>query len=326
MGNFKRVNWGFIGCGNVAEVKSGPAFNKIKNSNVVGVYRRDQLKSKDFALRHGIGRTYNTVVDLLKDDAINAVYIATPPNTHRKFTIMASDAGKAVYVEKPMAMNYNEAFDMVETCKRNKTKLFVAHYRRYLPKFLRVKKLLESKEIGDIRFVSLRFLMPLKHFSDVGISNWRVQPEISGGGYFHDLAPHQLDLLSMLFGKAIHVKGNNLNQVGIYSPDDIVTAQIEYENQILMNATWCFTLFDACKEDSIEIFGEKGKISFSVFNDDPVVLINQYGEQILKDESLENVQLPTINSVVTDLLGGSKSYVSGSLAMETTRIMDEILA
>ncbi|MFH1000128.1 MAG: Gfo/Idh/MocA family oxidoreductase, partial [Bacteroidota bacterium] len=100
----KEIKWGILGCGNVTEVKSGPAFQQIKGSEIVAVMRRDAAKAADYALRHGVNIWYSNAEELIADEKVNAVYIATPPDTHAFYTLKALEAGKTVYVEKPMAI------------------------------------------------------------------------------------------------------------------------------------------------------------------------------------------------------------------------------
>src|SRR5688500_7382014 len=99
------VRWGIIGCGDVCEVKSGPAFSKIANSSLVAVMRRDADKAKDYATRHGVPKFYTDAQQLINDPEVNAVYIATPPAQHEEYAIQSMQTGKPVYVEKPIALN-----------------------------------------------------------------------------------------------------------------------------------------------------------------------------------------------------------------------------
>ena len=134
------INWGIIGCGDVAEVKSGPAFQKTVNSELLGVMRRNREKAKDFALRHQVPISTDKAEELLCHDEINSIYIATPPSTHLDYALEALAAGKNVYLEKPMTLTSIEAEKIVKAVKKSKGKLTVAHYRRELPAFKKVKK------------------------------------------------------------------------------------------------------------------------------------------------------------------------------------------
>src|SRR4051812_31429339 len=188
------IHWGIIGCGDVTEIKSGPAFNKVNNSFLVAVMRRDAAKAKDYAARHRVPKWYTSAEELIADPDVNAIYVATPPDTHEQYAIAAMRAGKPVYVEKPMALNVAASRRMAECAKEKNIKLVVAHYRREQPMFKKIKQLLDEKSIGDIKFIDLKLLKPALSSADLQMpkTKWRLDPAIAGGGLFHDLAPHQL--------------------------------------------------------------------------------------------------------------------------------------
>jgi predicted dehydrogenase len=156
------VNWGIIGCGNVCEVKSGPAFNKVDNSKLVAVMRRDLDKAKDYANRHNVPLFYNDAAALINNENINAIYIATPPSTHELYTEMALKADKPVYVEKPLTINAASCERMISMEKNYDNKVTVAHYRRGLPLFNKVKQLVNEGAVGKVKLVQLKILQPFK--------------------------------------------------------------------------------------------------------------------------------------------------------------------
>ena len=215
--NLKKVRWGFIGCGEVTEKKSGPAFNMIDGSEVVAVMSRDEEKVKSYAIRHHIPRWYTDAQELIGDEDVNAIYIATPPSSHATFAIMAMKAGKPVYIEKPMAASYEDCARINRISKETGIPCFVAYYRRYLPYFQKVRQLVEDGEIGNVINVQIRFAQPPRAL-DYNSANlpWRVQPDIAGGGYFYDLAPHQLDILQDMFGCILEAEGYKSNRGGLY--------------------------------------------------------------------------------------------------------------
>src|SRR5947208_1614148 len=143
-----QINWGIIGCGDVTEVKSGPAFNKVPNSKLVAVMRRDAEKAKDYAKRHGVEKWYSNADELIQDAGVNAIYVATPPLNHEEYAVKAMQAGKPVYVEKPMAINAEAAERIVKAATETGVKISIAHYRRQQPWFLKVTELLQQKAIG----------------------------------------------------------------------------------------------------------------------------------------------------------------------------------
>lgn len=191
----KTIRWGIIGCGNVTEVKSGPAFQKARNSELVAVMRRNGKLAEDYARRHNVPRWYDNAESLIHDSDVDAVYIATPPSFHKDFALAVAGAHKPVYVEKPMALNYSGCLEIIEACEKASVPLFTAYYRRALPRFLKVKSLIDEGVIGTTRGVNVRLYQPVSAEDKKGTRNWRVDPTIAGGGYFVDLGCHMIDLL-----------------------------------------------------------------------------------------------------------------------------------
>jgi predicted dehydrogenase len=317
-----KIKWGIIGCGDVTEVKSGPAFNKVANSQLVAVMRRDAAKAADYAKRHGVPKWYSNASDLINDPKVNAIYIATPPLQHEEYTIAALAADKPVYVEKPMALNSAAAQRMADASLKYGVKLVVAHYRRAQPLFLKIKSLLAEKAIGDVRFVDLKMLQPAA--SDIianSEENWRINPAISGGGLFHDLAPHQLDLMLYYFGEAVSFHGFASKKDAAAPVADLVTGHIEFKNNVVFNGLWCFSAPKSEQADSCEIVGSKGKITFSVFGQ--YIKVNVDGkEETLNFEPLQHVEQPMIEQVVAYFRGEGENPCSAEEALKTMKIMD----
>src|SRR5687768_1015691 len=172
----QKIAWGIIGCGDVTEVKSGPAFNKVKNSSLVAVMRRDAEKAKDYARRHNVPKWYDDANALINDPNVNAIHIATPPSSHEQYTMAALQAGKPVYVEKPMSVSFASAVNMMTTAKEKNGKLVVAHYRREQPLFKKIKQLLDKKTIGEVRFARLELYKRSLNKEDLNNPKiaWRV--------------------------------------------------------------------------------------------------------------------------------------------------------
>ncbi len=320
------VRWGIIGAGDVCEVKSGPAFNRIKNSKLIAVMRRNGKKAEDYARRHHVPKWYDNADKLINDPEINAIYIATPPNVHKKYTLKAAQTGKPVYVEKPMARSYKECLTMIEACQKVNVPLYVAYYRRMLPNFLKIKELVDQGTIGDVRFVDVN-LIKTPEPDIVGASesknNWRVFPEIAGGGYFYDLASHQLDFLDFLFGPIVHASGFAHNQAGLYPAEDIVTGSFRFENGILGQGTWCFTSSKVSDQENTTIIGSKGQIFFSYFGGWTVTLeVEGKGKEVFTFEPLKHIQQPLIQTIVNELLGEGNCPSTGITGSRTNKVME----
>jgi predicted dehydrogenase len=317
------INWGIIGCGNVTEVKSGPAFNKVKNSKLIAVMRRNTALAEDYAIRHKVPRFYKNADDLINDKEINAIYVATPPGSHAEYAIKSIKAGKAVYIEKPMALNYNECRKIIKAGEKFKVPVFVAYYRRALPGFVMVKEMVEKGLIGKPEFINLQLFKSASTEELTGNPSWRVDPEISGGGHFFDLASHQLDYLDFLFGPIEKVNSIALNQAGLYKAEDYVSMEFLFKNKIAGSGIWSFAASSASSRDIIEIIGDKGQIKFSCFSFEPIVLENQEGRKEFINERPENVQVYLIEQVVKALAEGGTVVSTGITAARTSRVMDE---
>lgn len=321
--NTPTIRWGIIGCGDVTEVKSGPAFNKVPHSSLVAVMRRNASKAKDYAQRHGVAKWYSDADELINDPEVNAIYVATPPLQHEEYATRAMKAGKPVYIEKPMAINAAAAERIEQAARQTGVKTSIAHYRRQQRLFQKVKELLEQKAIGAVRLVELRFLRP--HQSDTIAKtevNWRIDPSVSGGGLFYDLAPHQLDLMLYFFGAPEKASGISINAGGHYAVDDTTSGQLLFKDNILFNGTWSFTVPE--KIDSCEIIGTEGKISFSIFDHQPVVLTRGERRQLFEFERLQHVQQPMIQKVVEYFLDQSPNPCSAAEGAEVMSMMEAI--
>jgi predicted dehydrogenase len=317
------IKWGIIGCGNVTEVKSGPAFNKVANSSLVAVMRRDASLAEDYAKRHAVPKWYSHAADLINDPDVNAIYIATPPKQHEEYAIAAMQAGKPVYVEKPMALDLAACRRMEQVSKDTGVKLVVAHYRRALPLFIRVKELLDQQAIGDIRFARISLLQPDQSamIAKTG-TNWRVDPALAGAGLFYDLAPHQLDLLIHFLGKPTSANGLAVNQAGLYTAEDLVVGVAQLPNQVLFNGTWCFTTPEGKEEDLFEIQGSNGSIRFAVFGH--ALTIERNG--IIETEKFDppqHIQQPMIAKIVQYFLGNTGNPCSAADAIQSMEMMEQ---
>lgn len=323
----EKIRWGFIGCGEVVEMKSGPAFSEIDGSEVVAVMSRTKEKARSYAERHNIKRWYTDAQELIDDPNVNAVYVATPPSSHATYAIMAMYAGKPVYVEKPLAASYDDCARINRVSEQTGIPCFVAYYRRCLPYFNKVKSIIESGEIGKIINVQIRYSSPARQGDDLKGEGrpWRIMPQIAGGGYFYDMAPHQLDLLQDIFGVIVEANGICANRGGLYEAEDSVSACFRFENGLPGSGSWCFVGHESAKEDRIEIIGDKGALSFSVFSYSPIKLVTSAGKSNIMVTNPTYVQKPLIKAVVEDLLGKGKCSCTSVSATPVNWVMDRIL-
>ena len=318
----EKICWGIIGCGNVTEVKSGPAFNKVEHSSLMAVSRRDPDKLADYVKRHHIPLSFTNALDLIQSEKINALYIATPPNVREAYAIEAMQLGKPVYLEKPMALNLAACKRLKAVSEKLGIKLSVAHYRRNLPLFMEVKNILEQGDIGAIKEVQITMLKKTdKAAKDP--SNWRVDPSIAGGGYFYDLAPHQIDLVFYFFGKPKSFSGTSTNKAGLYKAEDFVQGTIELENGIVCKGLWDFSI-NGEEKDEFLIIGEKGTIRFPVFG--LFIEVESNGQvKTIPFEAPKHNQQNHIQAVVNYFLGKGENPCSAEDAILSMEVMESFV-
>lgn len=313
------VRWGIIGCGDVTEVKSGPGFQKAERSRLVAVMRRNSEKAADYARRHGVPRWYDDAAALIADPEVDAVYVATPPDTHAHYAVQVAQAGKPVYVEKPMARHTPECDRMIAAAAAARVPLFVAYYRRSMPRFRLVERLLGEGSVGTITGLTYRFTAPF-HASP---AQWRVDAATAGAGHFLDLGSHVLDLIDFLTGPVTEVRGNAANLASAYAVEDAVAMSFRTGTGAPATAAWNFAGNPA--EDELALTGTRGRLSFSVFGFEPVRLATPEGIQSLDAERPAHVQQPMIQAVVDDLLGLRANPSTGVSARRTSVVMDRVL-
>jgi predicted dehydrogenase len=318
------IRWGIIGCGDVTEVKSGPAYQQTEGFQLAAVMRRNREKLIDYAQRHQVETYYTDADQLINDPNIDAVYIATPPDSHRYYALKVAEAGKPCCVEKPLAPSYADSLAICEAFERKGIPLFSAYYRRSLPRFVQVHTWLANQAIGEVRHISWHLGQAPSATDLSGTYNWRTDPNVAPGGYFDDLASHGLDLFTYLLGNIKEVHGISTNQQGLYQAKDALVACWQHENGVTGAGSWNFGCDHA--EDRVEIFGSQGTVRFSVFEANPVHLQSQGRDQALVIEHPKTVQLPHVENMKRQLLGSEYVHPStGHSAAHTSWVMDRIL-
>jgi 1,5-anhydro-D-fructose reductase (1,5-anhydro-D-mannitol-forming) len=316
------IRWGILGCGAVAEKKSGPALQRVAGSAIHAVMRRDVAKAQDYARRFGVPRWYDDADALIHDHAVDAVYIATPPGTHAEYALRVCAAGKPAYVEKPLARNATETAWVVDAFRQAQLPLFVAFYRRALPRFLHIRRLLEAGELGIIQAVTVDYQRPMPDMRN-GIP-WRLMAEHAGGGLMLDVGCHTLDILDFLLGQLLAVQGEaSRRKDAPYRVEDHVAAQWRWASGGLGQGMW--NMASDIFRDEVKICGERGELRFAVFGDDPIVLRIDGHEQAWRMTNPDPIQQPLIEHIVAELQGEGRSPSRGENALRVARVMDTML-
>ncbi|NDL67871.1 Gfo/Idh/MocA family protein [Anaerotalea alkaliphila] len=314
----KTINFAIIGCGDVTEKKSGPAFQKLEGSHLAAVMRRDEEKLKDYARRHQVPKYTTDYLEILRDPSIDAVYIATPPQCHHFYTLEAAKYGKAVYVEKPMATTVEQCKEMVEACRKRQVPLFVAYYRRGQEKFRKVKELLESGAIGKVRSFSHLYVSPEPKLDPNRA--WLLDKEVAGGGLLFDVGSHMIDILLFLFGEVDRAHGLSTNQGQVFEVNDVTSGMIRFRNGV--QGTLQLSFNGGGHQDELRIVGSTGSLSLSILSNDPVRLEGEEGVREFAFDPLEHVQMPYIKRVVDTLRGLDDYDTSGAYGLKTQEILE----
>ena len=312
------MRWGIVGVGSVCEVKSGPALQKATGSSLVAVMRRDRAKAEDFAARHGVPIVHATADALIADPGVDAVYIATPPDSHAELAVRVAAAGKPCLVEKPMARTHAETLAMVQAFERAGVPLWVAYYRRALPRFLLIRQLLTEQAIGRVTSMHVHLTRPLA--AGHVLEDWRVVPAISGGGLFFDLASHAFDLLDFLAGPIRDVAGFSANTGGAYAAEDVTTAAFQFDHGVVGTGVWNFNAGETA--DRLTIAGTTGEITSAVF-DDIDVTVNRHGtREVHEVRNPQHVHQPLIQTIVDEWHGRGKCDSTGASGARTSLVLD----
>ena len=315
------VRWGMIGCGDVAELKSGPAFQKAEGSTLLAVMRRNRAKAEEFARRHGVPRVHTTAEELIRDPEVDAVYIATPPDSHSELACRVAEAGKPCLVEKPMAVSYAECTRMLQAFRAASVPLWVAYYRRALPRFLMIRELLQSGTLGRVTSVHVEIREPLA--TGNAASGWRFKRSIAGGGLFFDKGSHCVDLLDFLLGPVQHAAGAAMNSGGAYEVEDVTAATFRIRGGVLGTGLWNFNA--GVISDSLVLTTAAGEVRTSVFADSDVVVTRGSDQDVHQIRNPPHVHQPLIQTIVHELTGRGACESTGESGARASRVLEMCL-
>lgn len=327
------IRWGIIGCGDVCEVKSGPPLYQLAGSSLRIVMRRDASAAENFALRHGVKESTDDATKVIEHPEVDAVYVATPPGSHLQYALAVAKAGKPCYVEKPMARSAAECQQMVEGFRSAQQPLFVAYYRRALPRFVQVREILLSRRLGALRTIQHTYQGRVSRHGQPNAgpseASWRETVAQSGGGLFLDLGSHVLDLIDYLCGPLSDVHGLASHRSsraltgGVV--EDTVVASFRAGRDVLGGVRHHYHTAQAF--DCMEIVGSAGSLRFSVFGTEPLLLTIGEQQQALETLQPKHVQAPLLRTIVEQLRGGNSECPStGQSALRTSEAMDQILS
>lgn len=317
----KVLNWGLIGCGDIARKRVASALKDLNECSLVAVSRARFDKAEDFATQFGVDRVYRDWTELLKDPDIEAVYIATPVDLHAPMTIMAAESGKHVLCEKPMALNPLQCDEMILTCRQNGVKLGIAYYRRFYPVVRRIKEIIAAGEIGPVIFVQVNAFEYFNPPPDDPRS-WFVKKLRAGGGPMFDFGCHRIELLLNLFG-GVKQAGGSTRQIAFKREvEDTATAILDFQDGPQAVLTVTHAAFEP--KDSLNLFGSKGSIHVPLLNQGNLRVRTSKGDRIENYPPCPNFHLPLIQDFASAVFEDRNPEVDGVMGREVNRVLDRI--
>lgn len=306
------LNWLVIGIGDITTKRVIPAISAEPRSRLYGVVSRDAAKGARYA-----EHVWRSLDEALNEPAIQAVYIATPVSLHTPQTMAALRAGKHVLCEKPMAMNYAEAQEMVHAGTESGKIFGVAYYRRMYLKVRRLKELVDTGAIGRPVLAEAR-----NHYwfnNEDGKRPWRLDPAQAGGGPLYDIASHRIDLLNYLFGRPKRVAAQLGNIVHQNPVEDSATVLVEYDNGVrgIVDVRW----HSRVQRDEFRVIGTDGEIDLDPLNGP--VFVGPGGLEELPCHA--NLHYPCVENFVSAVLDGTPLAASGESSLWTDWVTEQAM-
>jgi predicted dehydrogenase len=317
----RSVNFGLIGCGDIARKRVAPALRDSEFCELIAISRAQSQLADSFASEFGAKRFYADWRDLLHDEEVQAIYIATPVHLHAEQTIAAAAAGKHVLCEKPMALNRPDCDRMIEVCVRNKVKLGIAYYRHFYPVIRRAKEIIESGEIGTpvvAQVNAFEWFAPEASHPRA----WLLKRELSGGGPMFDFGCHRLEVLVDMFGSVRHVRALSSNSFFNREVEDVASVLLQFETGTSATLTVAHSANEP--QDTFDVFGSEGSIHIPVLNAGRLRVISLAGEREELHPPASNIHLPLIEDFALSIIENRSPVVDGAIGRTVAEIEDEI--
>jgi predicted dehydrogenase len=280
------VRWGVLGSARIALTKVIPGMQGAPNCDVMAIASRDADRAASAAAQVGVERSYGSYEDLLADPDIEAVYIPLPNHLHAEWTIKAAEAGKHVLCEKPLALTVAEAETMVGACRDAGVLLMEAFMYRLHPSWQRVRELVGSGRIGELRAIQGFF-----SYINVDPANIRNIPEY-GGGALMDIGCYPINVARMMFGSEPTGVQAAVHRDPRFGIDDLTSAVLDFDGR---QATFtCSTQLEP--DQRMHLLGTEGRllveVPFNIPPDHPTRLIVTSGGNPPVDPANEIIEIP----------------------------------
>lgn len=314
----KKIKWAVLGTANIAKKVTIPAMKDADNCDLYAIAGRTIEKAESFKNEFGFEKAYGSYEELLSDEQVEAVYIALPNNMHKEWTIKAAKAGKHILCEKPLSGNQDDVCEMIETCKRENVVFMEAFAYLHSPLVNKVKEIIDSGEIGEVKFIESTFLTP--GYTD----NIRIRRENLGGSLY-DLGCYNVSLVLWLL-QEMPVLVKSIGKFTEERIDDCFMGYMEFDSGI--RASMLAGMCSGTRGDRFFVYGTKGKIEVPV-------QFNECGAKniyvVLDDETKEiKIDIPNNYTLEVEQMGrciieGEKPYVSNEFSLKVAKVNDMCL-
>ncbi|MHA1417914.1 MAG: Gfo/Idh/MocA family protein [Candidatus Heimdallarchaeaceae archaeon] len=303
----KKLDVALVGCGAVAEYYHLPVLQRMPEYNVkylVDISKdRAELIKKRFRMSSKTETKYEKVLD---DDQLDAVMILTPPTLHKDQIFLAAEAKKAIFCEKPLSMNINEAVEIIDVCKKNNVSILPGYQMRFDGKYSKIKELIEKKMFGEL--IGGQGLHFANAFEWPSVSKFQINDQKGGGALFEMM--HFVDLATWYFGKAISMTASISKKKKKSPIDDTANLHITFEKDVSVSLSigWntitvnSFTVFGT--EGYVRALSDSKKMQYHAKNflaQQPILIKPNHTISPFQDELLHFFEIITENktSIVT---------------------------
>jgi len=318
-----KLAWGLIGCGDIARKRIAPALRDLTSCDLMAVSRGRSELAESFAREFGAPKHYSNWRDLVSDDELNAVYIATPVDLHAPQAIAAAEAGKHVLCEKPMAMNPAECERMIAAAKANRVKLGVGYYRHFYPVIERTREVIQAGEIGPPVLAQMNAFESFNPGPEHPRS-WLLRKERSGGGPMFDFGCHRIEVLANVFGQITKTRSLTANVLFEREVEDTATALFQFAAGAC--AVLSVTHATSEPQDTFDIFGLHGSIHIPILNEGSLRIVSREGDRWESHPPDANLHAPLISDFVDAVVNGREPAVPGEAGRMVAMVEEEIYA
>lgn len=253
----KKIKWGVIGCGGIADRRTIPGMMLADNAELVAVMDANKKAADNCKEKYGAKYAFDNINELLAIGEIQAVYIASPVFCHKEQALAAADAGKDILLEKPVGLTVAEAEEIAEYCDKKGVKLGVGFMMRFHAYHQKMKEIVSSGKIGEIVSARAQFTCWYPEMENC----WRQEMKLSGGGAMMDLGVHSVDLIRYITGLNITESAGFVgNQIFKYSVEDAGGVMMRLENGAIAYVDANFNIPDSAARCKLEFYGTKGSI------------------------------------------------------------------